>query len=1148
MDSLIESEKFAEGIRLSTKYYNGEADQVTIGLPEDEAARHAAVYDRLVESVLTALRYVLTNSGSSTPTTSEALKDEDTSEEEQQQQADAQYRQIANIAEASFEALYAADALDVLFDSVYEYFESANLRGVYFETLENYILMERISVLPPTIVKEMINIYASLALNDRLEEIICHLDTRSLDIDQVTVLCRSYELYDALIYVWNQALADYISPMVDFIALIRRYNEAVLQVSSENEEQDVAPASETDEVTSLENKPDKLEMLRKNIAKAYSYLSYIFTGRVYPTGQYIDNVDAEDAKASLYYFLFLGSTITWPREHGSEILVSDVDDEKKNTTAFAYLRMLLKFDAPAFVAVMNEAFEDTFLNHDEDDYYDEEDEKHRIDLPDDIIFGRALTRQYIVNILLEILSGAEFSAKETIYLDMFIARTTAKYPQFIKLSDSMLKEVMFRLCAPPSQEIADDCQLSVEYLLSGYTPDDDVDELVRVFVKVRYYRVLRWLFRITKQYGRLVSVFFEDSEHHDASDEVFDTIESCLNSRSELDAEQRTEVRAAIAANYANLVRTDAVRASEVIERYMPELHGQLYDKLQDRRDLMFKYLKALFAPDLRAVRDGAPLAHRRNRAKWNTLQARETYISLLCEFDKGKVIKFLRYLQKGDVRLSKVLSALEAAGVIDGEIFLLRSEGQYGESIRRLISHLNLLKSNILALYPDVARGRSKSRGRSQWVHVDEKKLAEVERALQHYVVLGTRLCTERAKKPASTNASNASAKLSETEEIWLDLIDAVVALTRDVSSELFPDISVFEKMSHSSSYDSATKTILFLRRLVQDVFSALLAATSAASARGISGMLNGASTSAHANTSFLRILEAFLARTAAASPSVVDLRNVLANIFEAYIYERQLLSLTNRLLSKDLMVHVSSVYEMRQEGWRVSSSSCEVCGKRCWGASAVENETVFEAWDRKITDARQKRQVRFRIPATVVGAADESDTEDEERRGRSGRSGSGSRHQHSQDHHQHGQNSLSTSLSKSAEQQQGGRWHHHVGGGIVDGGGEFAQDSNDARPAKTILIRAGDAASVDSPATALGADGLEFGDIRSPPVFNSLTSSASKTEIDSLVMFKCKHLYHKKCLEKLLELNKKKGGNGETGWMAPRKVGEGYRCIICH
>ncbi|KAK9469647.1 Golgi CORVET complex core vacuolar protein 8-domain-containing protein [Lipomyces arxii] len=1106
--SLMEAEKFADAIRLATKYYTGETDQVTIGLPEDEQARHDVVYDRLIETVLTSLRYTLSDSVSNTPPTPSTMR---TAVEDEQLDADSQYRSTAILAETSFEALYVTDALDVLFDSVYEYFENADMRGIFFETLEPYILSEKIVSVPPAIVKELINIYASLALNERLEEMICHLDTKTIDIDQVTMLCRSFELYDALIYVWNQALGDYISPMVDFMGLLDQYYRLLAQSNEEPSSNDVA---------STDDYENRLYKLRQNIGKVYSYLSYIFTGRVYPTGQFMGAADAEEAKAALYYFLFLGSIVTWPREYGSEILVGADDDEKSSRQSFPYLRLLLRFDAPAFVAAMNEAFEDTFLNDvvdidgDEDDeVFDEVKAKH-VELPDDIIFARALTRQYIVNILLEILSGSEFSSKETVYLDMFIARNAAKYPQFISLSNTLLKEVMFRLCKPPSPEIADDCQLSVEYLLSAYKPDS-LDDLVKTFVQVRYFRVLKWIFRAEKQYARLVSVYFEDSEDSMATtygsrDEVFSTIEECLSARSDLSNEQRSQVKAAVAANYRNLVLTNPTQSAELVERYMPELHSQLYEKLVDRRDVQFKYLKSLFSKELQ--RDPS----RRNRSKWNTQQARETYITLLCEFEKNKVIAFLRHLQKGDVRLSKVLSSLESAGVIDGEIFLLRSEGQYAEAIRRLISHLEDLKEKLLTLYPDFSRGRTRTRGR--WVHVDEHKLVDIERALQHYILLGTRLCSERAKKLSSTIPAhtNGGDKLTEVESIWLDLIDAIVALTRDVSSTLFPDITVFEKMSHSSSYDSPTKTILFLRRLVQDVFSALLVAT--ATTKVANGAVPGfGGGSARTTTSFLRILEAFLTRTAAASPSVVDLRNVLANIFEAYIYERQLLTLTNRLLNKDLMVHVSRVYAIRQEGWRVGSRTCEVCGKKVWGPDMPYE--VYTAWERKLEDVERRRSERFKSQVSVAAGEDDADVEfeiDGDMRGRRGRE--------EDDEVDKGKQiervkSASRSRSRAADE-------HRV---------VFLRPGDDLDEAETSPSDESVPTVHETTAAAAAAT--------IPATTKTTTTTTTTPELDSVVMFKCTHIYHRKCLERILDSGLDKG----TSLVSQRGIGEGYKCILC-
>ncbi|KAK9476316.1 Golgi CORVET complex core vacuolar protein 8-domain-containing protein [Lipomyces japonicus] len=1042
---LMESENFVDAIILATKYYSGETDQVTINLPEDDDDRHDEMRDKIIEMVLTAVRYTLSDSGRSTPTTLNGFEQDDD---------DAHYRKIADLAEVSFEALYVLQDYSILFGNLYELFEDANLRGVYFETLEPYILNENITSIPPAVVKELINIYASLALNERLEEMICHLDTTSLDIDQVTTLCRNFQLYDALIYVWNQSLGDYIAPMTDFVSLIRRYHKK--GDDSKNNEDDQG-----------------IVKLQSDISKVYAYLSYIFTSRVYPTGQYLRDDQADGAKASLYYFLFLGSIITWPRENGKEIRTTD---EKE--PSFPYLRLLLGYNAPAFVAVMNEAFEDTFLNGPQDGDFDS------INESDDVIFGRSINRQYIVNILLEILSGSGFTSRETIYLDMFIARNSAKYKQFITLDSLLIHQVLTRLCKPPVSEIADDCQLSVEYLLSTYRPDN-LDELVKVFVEVRYFRVLKWLFKTEKNYARLIDVYFEDvtdDGSYSARKPVFDTIEECLDPHSDLSDEQRSDVRSASLRNFRNLALTDAEHTAELMEKFIPEAHASIYDRLIDKKRLQFVYLKTLFAAEL----SNEP-ASKKHKSRWNTQQARETYLCLLCEFEPSGVIKFLRHLQKGDFRISKVLAALESAGIIDGEIFLLRSEGQYAEAIRRLIRHLHYLKEQLLLLYPESARGRRQTRG-TRWVHVDERKLVDVDRSLQHYVILGIRLCTEKVKKSINDVHRPATGveALSESEAVWLDLIDSIVALTREVSSTLFPDITVFEKMSRSSSYDSPTKSILFLRRLVQDVFSSLLAATT-------TNNNSGASAGSH-NASFLRILEAFLSHTAAASPSVVDLRNVLENIFEAYIYEKQLLSLTNQLLNRDLMVRVSKVYNIRQQGWRVPNTVCEVCGKKVWGAGVPPG--TYSAWNNKREDLERRKKERFKLPGRTIVESDEDFAAQEDRRDRwrrRGRDGD----VHEDENNKDGPNGDHVvGLSSCSTSDKGKNREEHA---------EELDDSDSISEFKNlehdlVFIRAAD--DMDLQVTHQQSAGSSGGE-----------------ELDSLVI-QSKHVYHKNCWEKIKDV----------------------------
>ena len=348
--------------------------------------------------------------------------------------------------------------------------------------------------------KQLISLFSSLNLGERLEDMICHLETGSFDIDQVTTMCRTHQLYDALIYVWNQSIGDYIAPMVDFVTMINDYytligNEGSTEIQAAK--------------------------ISTNIAKVYTYITYIFTGRVYPSGQYIEDSEADIAKASLYYFLFLGTTIVWPRQGGSVIRTQK--DSTKPEPSFPYLRLLLEFDAPNFVVAMNEAFEDSFLNETQDDTL--------VGNSDDVVFGKSVNRQYIINILLDVL-GKDFPTKDTIYLDMFVARNLAKYPQFIMLSDGLMKKVLLRLCQPPSADIMDDCQLSIEYLLSVYKPPN-IEELIKRFVEVKYFRVLKWIFRTEKRFAKLVQAYFDDEESLNKHD-VFACIEDCLGARSNL--------------------------------------------------------------------------------------------------------------------------------------------------------------------------------------------------------------------------------------------------------------------------------------------------------------------------------------------------------------------------------------------------------------------------------------------------------------------------------------------------------------------------------------------------------------------------------------------------------------------------------------
>src|SRR5579859_5755221 len=110
-----------------------------------------------------------------------------------------------------------------LFDDVYEVYEEYSQTDIFIEVLEPYILQNRIQDVPPSMMKDITAYFVGRKLHQRLEQVICHIDPGSLDIDQITGICRTHGLYDAFAYVYNTALKDYITPMVEFVRLVREF-------------------------------------------------------------------------------------------------------------------------------------------------------------------------------------------------------------------------------------------------------------------------------------------------------------------------------------------------------------------------------------------------------------------------------------------------------------------------------------------------------------------------------------------------------------------------------------------------------------------------------------------------------------------------------------------------------------------------------------------------------------------------------------------------------------------------------------------------------------------------------------------------------------------------------------------------------------
>lgn len=875
--ALMEAGDHIAAIGLATDYYAGGANNVTVGLPDDDKTRHSTVRERLLAMISASLDYTFSQHDES---------------------RDARLRELATVC---FDACIRMDETDYLFGRVFDMFEEVGEDSIFISTLEPYVLDGDIKSIPPEIVKSMVSHFISENQAARLEELLCRLDPHSFDLDEMTMLCKQHGLYDALIFIWSQGIGDFVTPLIDLLTLVK-----MLQDDFEDDEL-------------REDNP-----YFESAMKVYPYLAYSLTSRKYPTGQLMDDEDASHAKVDLYEYLLSGRPAAW---QGSKAVFRTTNNARQEP-AFPYLVLLLQFDASNVMSMLNEAFEDPFLNPPEEDSgLNGAAQVNGISTRP----GYKMTRQHIVSIMLDVMKQGEFDAEQIIYLDMFIARSLPKYPGQLVLSGSLLNTVLRQLCAPPSDELRDDCQLSVEYLLSAHHPPD-VTVLIQDLRRARFYRVLKSVYRNARMDSELVETYFDDPNDKDG---VFDCIAYCLRASTGLTEKQVHGVKDIISAHFKDLVEINAIMTARTLAACAFDQVQQCVDDIEDSH-VQFVFLRSLLEPAL--LRDETASQY---AALPQEQQAgfTEQYVQLMCSEDPHHVADYVDVLPTGNLKLDNVLPSMEKSGVVDAAVVLLARDGLAKDAMDRLVTHLEKIQQALT----DLINAASESPDPEGTQEASSDLLEQIEK----YTKVGIWLCqgqsanTERRPRRRTNSPWDVKEDdLDLDEYLWLNLIDIVVQLTKNASQAL-KDYDDHPTETSDTALDSSRLSTA-LRTNVQQTFTALLAATSTPSIKGTNDSQARSRTQDH--MSFLRILRAFLTRAANTAPSLADLRAVLSDILSAYTFEQGVLSLANELLGSDVFAEIQEANELRQRGWRPRTQVCELCKRRAWGPGI--SEIVWDEW----------------------------------------------------------------------------------------------------------------------------------------------------------------------------------------------------------
>lgn len=823
-------------------YLNTDLKLTIYGLPSSIYKRKTILSDHISQLLIAALDYTFKDEVVNQDTLVEFLSI---------------YLQIY----VDFKDISTPASLDLAFD---KFNDSGNI-NTFFEVLKTFIEREEITQFSPAILQLLVKDFIANEQGEELEQLICLLDITSLDIDLTISLCQQYHLRDSLTFIWNVLMGDYITPLMDFIKLIVRYNE-----------------SDGTDVSS-----------RTELSRVYSYLTYTLTGRQYPTERLIDFTKMRQAKMTIYYVLFNGASLAWPKGLGKVHIMKDI----KMEPAFPYLYLLLKFNCFETIGALNEIFEDDFLNDDSesDDVYSD--------------FQLKATRQYIIDILFEVFnsSGSEFSQLDNTYLAIFVARNYPKFRQFINLSDSKCEDLIEALCAYPNADLKEDCELSLQSLLSTYHPLN-VSDLIYFFERAGFYDVLFSVYKSEQKFHKVLEIWLSNKERAQLEKEVLnkitvnyekdsDIVRKCFELTTD-NTSERAQVVLFIRNNFDKLVQDDLFEMIKLFSKFCPDLNSEVLNIEND--NLSFKFLDVLFKDfGLQGTSKNT-----QNRLKFR-------YIELLSQYDRKELYNFLSKTSTVE-NIQDIIPILRKNRAVDSVVHLMKRENDLVPLIQEISSYFLYLKQEILEIIRH---------------ELSTEKFQDIEADLWKYLFMGIDICEHelQLKLPVKN--------LTPNEWLWLTIIESTVDILRAVNSET-------SGKNHDQSVEKIVDTI---KRLVQDLFTSLI------NSRSVEDLdiLEPEEKKSSQSFSFFQVFNEFLLHSAVNSQEITrlsDVRSVLREIFLSYKYDTVLQGTVLKLISSRIFEEFEKLNGHKLRGLTSGKADCDACGKPLWGAK-ISNE-VYDEW----------------------------------------------------------------------------------------------------------------------------------------------------------------------------------------------------------
>ncbi|KDE07693.1 hypothetical protein MVLG_02152 [Microbotryum lychnidis-dioicae p1A1 Lamole] len=900
---LMQPGSILEAIELTTLYALGQSDASTIALPDDPVARRDIIEPKLREILAASLDFVFAE---------DRLRDGSHADGATMQQL------FEGLVGTCVRACLATGDVDWLFDELYEHYEKNGIDSIFLERIEPFVLSGSVHALPPSVSQRLIAIHEERGQFEAAQRIIWHVDPEAIDINQALGLCQRQKLYDAMVYVYTRAMHDFVAPLVELLGLVR-----AIVLHRKDRPRRVGEFDASDATSSFDDPiseytspwaDDGVEATVPDAYKIFAYIAQALTGLTYPSREPLPYAEGNRARSAVFCFLLSGSTISWPAKGGRPVLTSD--DEGTNEPTYPYLRLLLRFDAEAFLDALDLAFEESYLD-------------------DDDAAGKSMTRQIIIDRLLEVMHPSmtspndEFTAIDRTFFNIFVARNMPKYPQYIRLKPAVLQQVLIELVTDLDQSTIEDRQLAAEYLLSSYTPPD-LDSMIALFEKAGFFRVLRSIYRSSKKWAALASTYVRDPN---IGSDVFLHLHATLKLASKaVDTKQVDDLAETILDAVPTLIQAEEhglQHLADLIDNFLPSYHAAIIDRLGSNQWRQFAYLRCLLEPAHTEAHSEPGHGHRAPSARPDR-PLRLRYLSLLCTHDPRNVIRFLEADVERLIDDDEVLRICERAEAFDALVWSLDRRGSTKAALEKVNETLEKRVGQLVQL---MLNGKP-SQAHEIEEEDDEDERPRVLRArsasdtlveqIAAISIVAIATCVKQATGPQRTQEMS-------IEDLWFSLLESLVTTIRAVRAIAPAPVRHSDRSSSHRRISGASIIVNDdepepLSPRAQDVLSSLIPSA-------LSSLVSTTSTREVSFPDLMRRIIDSNARSPAGDRAYREFKAIVTSMLDTYVSEGEFLQLTSSIASQDLFEYVETLQVEGAKGWRAKGQVCAECLQSVWG-----------------------------------------------------------------------------------------------------------------------------------------------------------------------------------------------------------------------